>query len=804
MRVDAAARSGRFTAPEPSSRRGGLPDWAARALGSDPGLNQLRGALQAVATIGVAILAELLFVRLTHALQTDTHGAVLSPAQAAEVAVQHHGVLVVAILLGTMMGMTASFTAAMFATPRAQLGGFLLMPVQMLAGMALGLALAPHRSVALTSFVVVLTAGAYCRRFGPRGFIGGLLVFLGDFFGYFLYPALHLTDLGWLAAEAVIGVLVAVLAQYTLFYPSQRGALRRMQRSYTVRAREVAKAALSSYEDPADPQRASRRLHRRLIRLNETALMIDAALAHPGAQPSGGSATTLHQRLFDSELALTNIARFAERLGPVQLPAQTRELTRRALEAVAEMDLLRAEFAGHKLLGHLRDLPAGQELDRDFQIVLHRFANSVIGFAEAVQGWRSDSAGTGSAAVSSETAGPFAPGITLLAGWLPGSAIVSAAASLESGQPTPYRRARDRPMRWDAVTLPPYSRVAIQIAVAATAALLLGDLVSGRRFYWALLAAFVTFMGTNNVGEQLRKGFFRAAGTMVGVLLGAIGAHLVGNRTGIAIAVILGSLFLGLCFMRISYAFLVVGVTITVSQIYVQVGEFTNSLLLMRLEETALGAGVTAITVLCVFPLRTGRVARVAARQYVQALAAVVEQAVQRLTGDENEAELRSATRRLDGSYQTLVTTMQPLGIPLLRTADSRRQRLLQTASAARHYARNLLSDTAVDIGLAPQDREQFGAANRQLAGSIGEVIAYLQDSDRTPRTYTRAAALFDAVASRPPHDDYFAPGQLALRDLQLLDGAMAHLAESVGLDVHALDTDRMPEQPAAEHRDLG
>ena len=43
------------------------------------------------------------------------------------------------------------------------------------------------------------------------------------------------------------------------------------------------------------------------------------------------------------------------------------------------------------------------------------------------------------------------------------------------------------------------------MSVAVTAAILLGDLVSGRRFYWAVL-----------------KGFFRVASTVAGVLLGAV------------------------------------------------------------------------------------------------------------------------------------------------------------------------------------------------------------------------------------------------------------------------------------------
>lgn len=71
----------------------------------------------------------------------------------------------------------------------------------------------------------------------------------------------------------------------------------------------------------------------------------------------------------------------------------------------------------------------------------------------------------------------------------------------------------------------------------------------------------------------------------------------------------------------------------------------------------------------------------------------------------------------------------------------------------------------------------------------MGEVIAHLQDTDAIRRTYVRAAARFDQVATLLDDGGYLTPPQLALRDFELLDGAMAALAHSVGLTVHALDT---------------
>jgi uncharacterized membrane protein YccC len=329
------------------------------------------------------------------------------------------------------------------------------------------------------------------------------------------------------------------------------------------------------------------------------------------------------------------------------------------------------------------------------------------------------------------------------------------------------------------------------MAVAVTGAIVLGDQLSGRRFYWAVIAAFVTFMGANNAGEQLRKGIYRVAGTVIGVLIGAVLAHVVGRRTDLAIAVILGSLFVGLYLMRISYAFMVIGVTVMVSQLYVQLDEFSNSLLVLRLEETALGAGVAALTVLCVLPLRTQRVARVATRQYLLAVTTAVELAIKNLGAVASGGDLRNAARTVDAAYHEVLSTVVPLRLPFTAVGDSQRLQFLHSVSASRHYVRTLLTDTAERTTDCPtaQDEGELATATEVLVRSLQELVKAFQGPDVGSRRYTRSAALFGKISVGIGTDTNLASRQrLALRDLQLLDGALAVLAETTGLAVHALD----------------
>jgi uncharacterized membrane protein YccC len=72
-------------------------------------------------------------------------------------------------------------------------------------------------------------------------------------------------------------------------------------------------------------------------------------------------------------------------------------------------------------------------------------------------------------------------------------------------------------------------------------------------------------MGAHNAGEQIRKALFRVVGTVIGIGVGSLLVSAVGHHTYWSIAIILVSLFFGLYLIRISYAFMAIAITITVS-----------------------------------------------------------------------------------------------------------------------------------------------------------------------------------------------------------------------------------------------
>jgi len=575
----------RFPAP-----RRGLPRWLDWVDGADPGLMRLRLAAEIMTAIGFVLLAEWIFARATGALQAPT---------------------VIAMMLGAVFAAISGLGLSMCSRARDQAVTLLILPLPLLATLAMGLAL--HvRLLSLASMAVVMAIGAYCRRFGPRGVNGGVLAFMGAFLGFFIQDYVPLPEFGWLAAETGLAVAVVFAVHFAFFFPRPGAAVRAMQRSYAARTRDVAREMTEVFTETvrggAD-ERAERRLHRRLLRLNEAALLIDSRLDAPGAVPPGWNAAALHQRLFDAETNLSDVARLAAAIASRGLPWQATDPVRRALTGIRDAFFAQVIDSAATIRALLED-PRAPRLGPDDRVLLHRFAMSVTEFSSAFRDFR-----------------------TYPDGCPPDEVLREAAPAR-----VPLRGARRR----------------------------------GRR-----------------------------------------------------------------------------------------------------------------------------RAARLAAREQLEALAGLVSRCVDRLADSRSrtgsDRELRAAARRADLAYQSLISVVRPMRTPLFGGPARRVAGCTATASAARHYARNLLLDASTRYDdLPPGAIADLKAAHAQFADSVAAITAALRSDgageDGTGE-YVRSASLFARIADCLRDPEITSRPQLALRDLQLLDGAFASAARWAGLPVTDLDT---------------
>jgi len=207
----------------------------------------------------------------------------------------------------------------------------------------------------------------------------------------------------------------------------------------------------------------------------------------------------------------------------------------------------------------------------------------------------------------------------------------------------------------------PTTKQAIQVAVAASLAIVVGELVSPSRWYWAVIAAFVIFAGTNTWNETFTKGWARLIGTALGVPAGMLVAAVVsGNRTA-SLVLIFVCVFCSLYFLKVAYSMMTFWITTMLALLYGLLGEFSYKLLLLRIEETAIGAVIGMTVAILVLPTNARTAMRTDARVFLTTLADVIETSVATLFGREVIASPTDKARQLDRDLQQFRTSAKPL-----------------------------------------------------------------------------------------------------------------------------------------------
>ncbi|HZZ64536.1 MAG TPA: FUSC family protein [Candidatus Baltobacteraceae bacterium] len=289
----------------------------------------------------------------------------------------------------------------------------------------------------------------------------------------------------------------------------------------------------------------------------------------------------------------------------------------------------------------------------------------------------------------------------------------------------------------DTGRIAPTTRQAVQLTAAAIPAILIGEFLSPQRWYWAALAAFVTFLGTSSSGETRVKAWSRVFGTALGVVAGIVVAYPVRGHDTLAFCLVLVCLFAAVYTVRLSYAVMIFFLTILLSMLYVLLGLFSDQLLLLRLEETALGAVFGGLAASVVLPIPTGQVLLNVSREALQRLNRFIEAAVRRLTGDQT-ADPLTALRTLDEALQSVRTQIEPLVAQRHLARISNLRMRLTLLMACGHYAR-ALADLAYE-GDSDSPATELERLRERIATDIGIVVTADQ---------THAASL--AAPESPP-----------------------------------------------------
>ncbi|MEU7047882.1 FUSC family protein [Streptomyces eurythermus] len=718
-------------------------------------------------------------LRLTAGLRTVTAIALTLAVLAAI------GVPVPRLVAGAMAAMVATF-AIREKQPVRQAGTLALgLPVA-LASVSLGALLNQHVVAGDLFFVALIFSAVYGRRFGDRGTALGLI----GFQIYFLSLFVQATPGVLPALYGVIGVAFAcsATARFVLLPQTPAGTLDRLRRAFRARlAQLIASQAKLPDAGPEEVEKVLEELRTRTARLHETALMIQGRLEDGTSDPA--VARLLQRRVADAEIA-------AERLGLLLLTARSAERTdtltlhlpgapvpsgvespvrdgaasalRRDLRALRVLMLRPAgEASGtalaqvrNRLLGYREEenLPEASPAVQDVFRGLGEAARASLGLRMALDGPQDESADTPATTRSREELDAE------------DAAIEISEEQEPEAEPTGLRR--------------PTTRAALQVAVGSSLAIAGGELLSSQRWYWAVLTCWIVFLNTASTGEILVKGYRRLLGTVLGVVAGIGLAGLVGHHTWTAFALVLVFIFAMFYSAPLSYTLMSFFVTAMLGLLYTLLNTYSAEVLVLRIEETALGAACGVFAAAVVLPVHTDRRTNELLVAVLDRLADVTRGAVDQLSGGTG-GDLVERARELDQALADLRAATQPLTHPItpLRSRRDSVRYVVALLETCAYHGRSLaataeLLPTHPSIAADPRLR---GACGR-IVHNIEAIAAHVADP--------RAAV---EIESGPSIASMLEPGTLrtprygrvtdrVLRHLQRLDEAVSGLARPLGV----------------------
>jgi uncharacterized membrane protein YccC len=335
-----------------------------------------------------------------------------------------------------------------------------------------------------------------------------------------------------------------------------------------------------------------------------------------------------------------------------------------------------------------------------------------------------------------------------------GDGAVAAVLRAEGDADPDADSAEVRPRRTAA--LPQLARTAVQVGVAAALSITAGTALSSTRWFWAVIAAFVMYVGTSNRGEILTKGWQRIAGTLGGVVVGVLIAGLVGGDLVVSLVLIVVCLFVGFYFMQVSSAWMIFGITTMLALLYGLLGEFSVGLLLLRLEETAVGAVIGIVVSYVVFPSSTRDAMRSGTRAFLSALTASLDTAEKRLSSTGGSSDAATAApddaRALRSAFTALTTTSKPVTQGWAGVSNrSGSRRTLVILGACEYHGRALLrrADGAVGAADTPGLREALDRALRAVTADI-ETFTEGLDGRIQDVVFHPAGDLIDLLENHP------------------------------------------------------
>jgi len=609
------------------------------------------------------------------------------------------GLLAMALFLSVMAG---SMVQDRSATGRV-ITTALMIPTLLLA-VAIATLLTSTRPAVIGVFIALSGLAIWIRRFGPRAGALGSLGFMSYFFTLFMKPTME---------ELPVFCLVGACAVATQLVARSLLLLRRPRARIEVLLKELRAASgeslrVASRSEHPDALRAA------LARLDDVGRAITAWQQHfPTERYIACDEDALAGRALDARVDTEEAC--------YELAKSSASATSSSADAFAQLEVILDEHASASRIAAATTWAEGvlarRDRERDGDFAVYLIARSAIAHARV-------------------------RGIDLSRGLVRDGRRVNAAES-RSAHPRTRRRLALRWMPWKQWSAT--SRMAVQAMIAASIAVVVGEAISASRWYWAVMTAFVIFIGATTRSGILTRAYRRVIGTALGIVVGIVPVMLADHNTAVLSAICVIGVFCMLYFGPLNYAYSAFSLTVMLVALYGLLGVLDPSILELRIVETFSGAAIGVICAYVIASTNSRPVLVGKATAYLDALDDVLRSVSSSFGGTERSSRLLSdldaleaaqsdADRAVSGmaaAFRINRSQLETMSVHLMFITTRAAARLTQsivtpessTASATRVASRHVIDEAIATV------QESVADARR----AVGEASAgQRHDDDRS------------------------------------------------------------------------
>ncbi|QIK64183.1 FUSC family protein [Leucobacter viscericola] len=689
--------------------------------GRDPG----RGRLTTAVAVSCGVLASALFALFAiHVLHAPP------------------GFLAMATFLSVQAGSAIKDRSAV----KRAVTAAMLIPSVLIAVLAAWV-LSPWRPAVIAVFVVLTGLVVWVRRFGPRAAAVGAAGFFAYFFTLFMRP----TGVELPVYCMLVGGAVATQCVVRLVLLAKRP-----RRELNVMLHELRSASEAALQSAFADGKAGT-LRARLARVDEI----------------GRAITTWQQEFQTDRFLACDEQSFAERVLDARITIEEvcgELVARHAATAITPEQRSAAGQLGLSLSQHASPAEiaeavlwaehtlasAGTEGTANSAVIL--IAQAVVAQDALRQSGRSEAQPL-SSAVNSAAKPPPPP----------------SAPDLAAGHPHQANGKKKKRLEW----VPwrnwaPTSRMAVQAMAAALIATVAGEAISASRWYWAVLTAFVVFVGTTTRSDILTRAYRRVIGTVAGIVVGVIAVLVVGHDPNMLILICVLSVFGMLYFGAISYAYSSFFMVVMLVAIYSMLGVLNGTLLELRVSETVTGAVIGVLCAYLIFSANSHPALMAKVNAYFDALDQLLQLCRAALDQPEQRRAALTALQRIENAQVSVEQTVSAMSTAFFfgrRDQVSSAVHLMYVASrAAARFVQSAIAEASAADVLSVKDAN-IPAAVDETRHSLNRARSSLN----APDSFPAAPATTGVDLALAPHS---AQATAELQALSRIDWAMRRVID--------------------------